>query len=127
MPEVILHHYPESPVSEKVRVCLGIKGLDWHSVRIPRLPPKPELMPLTGGYRLTPVMQIGADVYCDSQCIIRALEARYPEPSLFPGGAYGMVWGVSRWTDGPVFRCAIAVVLADSADSMPAEFMPAAT
>lgn len=23
-------------------------------------------MPLTGGYRRTPVMQIGADVYCDS-------------------------------------------------------------
>ena len=27
MNEVILHHYPASPVSEKVRVALGIKGL----------------------------------------------------------------------------------------------------
>jgi glutathione S-transferase len=122
MDEVILHHYPQSPVAEKVRVVLGIKGLDWHSVTIPRLPPKPELMPLTGGYRLTPVMQIGADIYCDSQGIIRELERRFPEPSLFPGGADGMVWGVSRWTDGALFRDVIALVFVDAGEAMPAEF-----
>ena len=60
MNEIILHLYPQSPVAEKVRVCLGIKRLEWLSVEIPRLPPKPDLMPLTGGYRRTPVMQIGA-------------------------------------------------------------------
>ena len=122
MAEIILHHYPQSPVSEKVRVALGIKGLDWHSVTIPRLPPKPELMPLTGGYRLTPVMQAGADVYCDSICIIRELERRFPEPSLFPGGAAGMIWGVGRWTDGALFRNVIALVFIDAGESMPAEF-----
>ncbi len=122
MAEVILHHYPQSPVSEKVRVALGIKGLDWHSVTIPRLPPKPELMPLTGGYRLTPVMQIGADIYCDSQGILRELQRRFPEPSLFPGGADGMVWGVSRWTDGALFRDVIALVFIDAGEAMPAEF-----
>ncbi len=122
MSEVILHHYPQSPVSEKVRVVLGIKGLDWRSVIIPRLPPKPNLTPLTGGYRLTPVMQLGADIYCDSQCIIRELERRFPESSLFPGGSAGMVWGVSRWTDGPLFTTAIAVVFVDAGDAMPPEF-----
>ncbi len=122
MPEIVLHHYPQSPVSEKVRVVLGIKGLDWRSVIIPRLPPKPDLMPLTGGYRLTPVMQLGADIYCDSQCIIRELERRFPEPSLFPGGSAGMVWGVSRWTDGALFTTAIALVLVDAGDAMPPEF-----
>ena len=122
MAEVILHHYPQSPVSEKVRVALGIKGLDWHSVTIPRLPPKPELMPLTGGYRLTPVMQIGADVYCDSQGILRELERRFPEPSLVPGGADGMVWGVSRWTDGALFTNVVALVFIDAGEAMPAEF-----
>ena len=76
MPDLILHHYPQSPVAEKVRVVLGIKNVAWHSVQIPRLPPKPDLMPLTGGYRRTPVLQVGADVYCDSQCIIRELERR---------------------------------------------------
>jgi len=122
MPNVILHHYPQSPVSKKVRVVLGIKGLAWRSVEIPRLPPKPDLMPLTGGYRLTPVMQIGADVYCDSACIIRALERHFPEPTLFPGGADGMAWGVSRWTDGPLFSAIIAVVFADAGQDMPADF-----
>ena len=122
MVEVILHHYPQSPVSEKVRVALGIKGLDWRSVTIPRLPPKPDLMPLTGGYRLTPVMQIGAEVYCDSQGILRELERRFPEPSLFPGGSAGMVWGVGRWTDGALFRDTIALVFVDAGEAMPAEF-----
>jgi len=120
--EIILHHYPQSPVSEKVRVALGIKELDWRSVTIPRLPPKPDLMPLTGGYRLTPVMQAGADIYCDSICIIRELERRFPEPSLFPGGAAGMIWGVSRWTDSALFRNVIALVFIDAGESMPAEF-----
>ena len=122
MAEIILHHYPQSPVSEKVRVALGIKGLDWRSVTIPRLPPKPDLMPLTGGYRLTPVLQAGADIYCDSICIIRELERRFPEPSLFPGGAAGMIWGVGRWTDGALFRNVIALVFIDAGESMPAEF-----
>jgi glutathione S-transferase len=122
MAEIILHHYPQSPVSEKVRVALGIKGLDWRSVTIPRLPPKPDLMPLTGGYRLTPVMQIGADIFCDSICIIRELERRFPEPSLFPGGADGMVWGLSRWTDGALFTDVIALVFIDAGEAMPAEF-----
>ena len=29
--------------------------------------PKPNLTALTGGYRKTPVLQIGADIYCNSQ------------------------------------------------------------
>jgi glutathione S-transferase len=122
MSSIILHHYPQSPVSEKVRVVLGIKQLDWRSVEIPRLLPKPDLMPLTGGYRRTPVMQIGADVYCDSQCIIRELERRSPEPTLYPGGGAGMVWGVSRWTDGPLFELVVSLVFGAQADELPKEF-----
>ncbi len=122
MDEVILHHYPQSPVAEKVRVALGIKGLDWRSVTIPRLPPKPELMPLTGGYRLTPVMQIGADIYCDSQCILREIERRHPEPTFYPGGAAGMAWGVSRWTDGELFTQTIKLVMGAAGDALPPAF-----
>lgn len=122
MSDVILHHYPQSPVSEKVRVALGIKGLAWRSVQIPRLPPKPDLMPLTGGYRQTPVMQIGAEVFCDSQCILRALERRFPEPTLFPEGSAGLAWGVARWTDGALFKACVAVIFADAGDSLPADF-----
>ncbi len=120
---IILHHYPQSPVTEKVRVVLGMKGLPWRSVEIPRLPPKPNLMPLTGGYRLTPVMQIGADIYCDSTSIIRELERRFPDPTLFPGGAGGMAWGVGQWTDGPLFQDVVSVALVEMSPKMPPEFL----
>ncbi len=122
MSDIILHHYPQSPVSEKVRAVLGMKDLAWRSVIIPRVPPKPDLVPLTGGYRLTPVMQAGADIYCDSQGILRELERRFPEPTLFPGGADGLAWGLSRWTDGRFFTATIAVIFADVGEDMPSAF-----
>ncbi len=121
--QIILHHYPESPVSEKVRVVLGIKGLSWKSVIIPRLPPKPNLMPLTGGYRQTPVMQIGADIYCDTMCIIQEIETRFPSPTLFPAGTSDLAWGLSQWTDGPLFQDVVTVGLVEMSTSMPPEFL----
>jgi glutathione S-transferase len=95
MPRVILHNYPQSPVAEKARIALGIKGLSWQSVEIPRLAPKPLLTILTGGYRRTPVMQIGADIYCDTQCIIQELERRFPSPTFFPTSNAGLIRGLS--------------------------------
>ena len=71
MTDIILHHYDTSPYSEKVRTGLGLKGLAWASVELPVIMPKPNLTALTGGYRKTPVLQIGADIYCDSQLIMR--------------------------------------------------------
>jgi glutathione S-transferase len=122
MSGIILHNYPQSPVAEKVRVGLGIKGLAWTSVEIPRIPPKPLLVALTGGYRRTPVMQIGADIYCDSQCILRAIERRHPAPTFYPGGAEGMAWGVGRWTDGELFTQVIKLVLGAAGDALPPDF-----
>ena len=89
MSGIILHLYDSSPFTEKVRICLGIKGLAWQAVDQPVIIPKPDLTPLTGGYRRIPVMQIGADVYCDSALIVRELDRRYPTPSLFPAGNKG--------------------------------------
>jgi glutathione S-transferase len=122
MDQIILHNYPASPVSEKVRIALGMKGLSWRSVEIPRVPPKPDVMPLTGGYRRTPIMQIGADIYCDSQCILRELQRRFPEPTFYPGGAAGLPWAVSRWTDA-LFDLAAKLLLGASADSLPEAFV----
>src|SRR5215467_9937398 len=79
MTDIILHHYEISPYSEKVRIGLGLKGLAWGSVEIPVIMPKPDLTALTGGYRKTPVLQIGADIYCDTQLIMREIERRHPE------------------------------------------------
>ena len=84
MTDLILHQYDVSPFSEKVRTVFGIKGLAWRSVIQPVIMPKPDLTPLTGGYRRIPVLQIGADIYCDSAIIIDAIEAHSPEPTLFP-------------------------------------------
>lgn len=120
MSSIILHHYPQSPVSEKVRVAFGIKGIQWYSVHIPRLPPKPDLMTLTGGYRRTPVMQVGADIYCDSLCILYALHRLAPFPTFFPDG--NERWALSAWTDGQFFRQAIAVVLGSEVDSLADDF-----
>ncbi len=121
-PQIILHNYPQSPVAEKVRVAFGIKGLAWNNVEIPRLPPKPLLTTLTGGYRRTPVMQIGADIFCDSQCIFRELERRHPSPSLMPTADAGLLWCLSRWTDGAFFELAVKIVLGSAGDNLPADF-----
>ncbi|MGH1361862.1 MAG: glutathione S-transferase family protein [Burkholderiaceae bacterium] len=120
--EVIFHAYPQSPVAEKVRVAFGIKNLAWRSVEIPRLPPKPMLTALTGGYRRTPVMQIGADIYCDSQCIIRELERRYPTPTLMPTAEHGLMWCLSRWTDGALFDQTVRHILGSAGDSLDKDF-----
>ena len=120
--EIILHNYPQSPVAEKVRVILGIKGLSWHSVHIPRIPPKPMLTTLTGGYRRTPVMQIGADIYCDSQRIIQELECRYPSPTIMPTNDAGVMWCASRWTDGAMFDLAVKIVLGAAGDALDPDF-----
>ena len=99
MAEPILHHFDWSPYAEKVRVLLGIKGLAWTSVQIPMVMPKPHLTALTGGYRKTPVLQVGADVYCDTSRIAAELEARWPEPTLFPDGGRGLALALATWGD----------------------------
>ncbi len=104
MHPLILHHFDWSPFAEKVRLALGLKGLNWQSVQIPMILPRPQLMPLTGGYRKTPTLQIGADVYCDTRLIVSELERRYPLPSLFPGGNRGLALALSQWSDTAFFQ-----------------------
>ena len=86
MSQIILHHYPTSPYSEKMRNILGFKQLPWASVITPFMLPKPDLMPLTGGYRKAPVMQIGRDVICDTALMARVIERLHPAPALIPKG-----------------------------------------
>jgi len=120
--EIIFHNYPQSPVAEKVRVAFGIKELAWRNVEIPRIPPKPMLTALTGGYRRTPVMQIGADIFCDSQCIIRELERLHSSPTFLPTTEAGLMWCLSRWTDGALYELAEKIVLGSAGDELPQEF-----
>lgn len=101
-PELILHHYDGSPFSEKVRLMLGFKRLPWLSVKVPVIMPKPDVVALTGGYRKTPIVQIGADVYCDTALIAGLLEQRAPAPTLFPAGA-PLAPLVAQWADSTLF------------------------
>ena len=106
MSEIILHHYPLSPFAEKTRVALGIKGLAWRSVIIPQIMPKPELMPLTGGYRKTPVMQIGADIYCDYSKDYCDVPGAGSKGTCKPLGKSGDACGVSGLAPcGPPLSC----------------------
>src|SRR5258708_19389296 len=120
---IILHHFEKSPFSEKVRVIFGLKNIEWASVLMSRIMPRPELMPLTGGYRRTPVMQIGADIYCDTQCIIRELERRFPEPTLFPNGYEGLASATAMWTDRSFFQSTVNLVFGSLADQVPQDFI----
>ena len=107
MTDLILHHYPTSPFSEKVRLILGHKQLAWQSVVIPRIMPKPDVLALTGGYRRTPFLQIGADVYCDTALICDVLEHRQPTPMLYPEHQKGVARVLAQWADSTLFWAAM--------------------
>ena len=108
MTDIILHHYPTSPFSEKIRLVMGYKHLAWKSVVIPSIMPKPDVLALTGGYRKTPFMQIGADIYCDSALICDVLEHRQPEPTLYPAQHKGLARVLAQWADTTLFWAAMA-------------------
>ena len=108
MSNILLHHYPLSPFAEKIRLILGYKKLNWQSVHIPMYMPKPDVVALTGGHRRTPFMQIGADIYCDTQLICDVLEHIAPTPTLYPDAVKGTARIVAQWADSLVFPVAMA-------------------
>ena len=111
MTDLILHHYVGSPFSEKVRLVLGFKGLAWHSVIVPSIMPKPDVTALTGGYRRTPFMQIGADIYCDTALICRVIDSFAPQPPLFPEATTGLADILAQWADTTLFWTAVPFTL----------------
>jgi glutathione S-transferase len=115
MSELILHHYPSSPFSEKFRLVLGMKGLRWRSVTVPVILPKPDVVALTGGYRRTPFMQIGADVYCDTLLMCRVVDRIAPEPPLVPASVVGIAEIVSQWADTALFWTAVPYTMQPAA------------
>jgi glutathione S-transferase len=108
MADIILHHYATSPFSEKIRLVLGYKKLAWKSVLVPPILPKPDVVALTGGYRKTPFLQIGADIYCDSALICDVLEHLQPVPTLYPEGLKGAARITAQWADTTLFWAAMA-------------------
>jgi glutathione S-transferase len=120
MSELILHHYPMSLFAEKARLMMGFKGLSWRSVIIPSIMPKPDLMPLTGGYRKTPVLQVGADIYCDTALIARRLEEEKSSPTFYPEGQEFTSASLAAWADSVLFLNSVSLVFQPA--SMAARF-----
>lgn len=121
--KLILHHYDTSPFSEKVRKVLAHKRLPWCAVEQPTIMPKPDLLPLTGGYRRIPVLQIGADVYCDTQLIVRVLEGLRPAPTIHPNGSEGTCHAWNLWADKLLFPATVSLIFAEIGQFMPKEFI----
>jgi glutathione S-transferase len=123
MSELILHHYAFSSFSEKLRVALGYKGLAYRSVDIPGLPPRPLLAPLTGGYRRAPVLQVGADIYCDTNIILPALDRLRPPRTLFPAGSEGLAQGLAFAWERQMWIPTIGVLVHYIGEHIPPEFI----
>ena len=123
MSEIIFHHYALSPFSEKIRRILAFKALPWSSVDQPIMMPKPELVALTGGYRRIPVLQIGADVYCDTALIARSLEARYPSPGIVPAAQAGLIGMIEDWADHRLFFQCVPPVIKAIFEQLPPGFL----
>ena len=123
MADVILHHYPLSPFAEKVRRVLAFKQLPWRSVEQPIMAPKPDLTPLTGGYRRIPVLQVGADIYCDTALIVRVLERLQPAPACLPAALAGAAALIEDWADHRLFMQAVPPVVVALVDHLPPGFL----
>jgi glutathione S-transferase len=123
MAELILHHYDTSPFSEKIRKVFAHKQIAWRAVEQPTIMPKPQLLPLTGGYRRIPVLQIGADIYCDSQLIARTLERLHPQPTIYPGDSEGTCHVWSLWADRLFFFSTTSILFALIGEHVPKAFI----
>ncbi|WP_422029152.1 glutathione S-transferase family protein [Reyranella sp.] len=116
---LILHQYDFSNFAEKGRLMMGFKSLAWRAVEIPPIDPKPKLTPLTGGYRRTPVLQDGADVWCDTKLIARELERRVPQPTFYPPNTSGTADAIAWWAEQQFMRPTALYVSGINADHMP--------
>lgn len=123
MAEIILHQYVNSPFSEKIRKIFAHKKVSWRAVEQPVIMPKPKLVPLTGGYRRIPVLQIGADIYSDTGIIIRKIDELFPEPTLYPNGLEAAAHQMNIFADRRMFWLTTPVIFAKLGASVPKEFI----
>ena len=121
MTDIILHHYDTSPYAEKVGPGLASRALPGRRSSFPSSA-ETKSGGADGGYRKTPVLQIGADIYCDSQLIMRELERRYPTPSFYPAGR-GAADALAWWAEKTTFSPAVSIAFAKRPDALPEGFL----
>jgi glutathione S-transferase len=121
MQDLFLHHYDLSPFSQKAIKMLALKKLRWHSVEMPMIAPKPDLIPLTGGYRGTPVLQIGADIYVDTARIRQALDVMCADPALGHAREELLDSGLACWGEA-FFEPGLLMAIHEFADQWDEDF-----
>jgi glutathione S-transferase len=104
-----LFSFAYSPFAAKIWKCLDFKGLPYELVEVPYLDRR-ELIQLTGGSIMVPVLVDGSRVVKESAKIAEYLDERYT-PSLRPGKLRLQATVFERWSDvcveDTVFRLAI--------------------
>jgi maleylpyruvate isomerase len=82
-----LHRIPHSTNVERVALACGLKGVEVHWVD--HDPSDRSAIRAVSGQDLVPVLEADGEVVTDSPRILRWLDARYPEPALFPEAGDG--------------------------------------
>ena len=118
MSQVILHHYPLSPYSEKTHLTLGLKGVSWNSVDIPVWTPRPKTHTDDRGYRRTPILQVGAEFYCDTLHILQAIEKLGASGALYPKGQEGLAKVFGWWIEKGSFMNAVCLTIGNMAEKV---------
>ncbi len=83
-----LFHYSASSCSQKLRIFLNLKGIDWEP-HVVNLPQGEQLTPWYLGINprgLVPCLVIDGEVHIESNDIIELLDERFPENKLIPAG-----------------------------------------
>jgi glutathione S-transferase len=107
---MILHHYPMSPFSEKIRLMCGYLDLEWQSVMSPESPPRPIVEPLAGGYRRIPVAQDGADIFCDTRLICREIATAHKRLQLDPAAGDEASRALAAKFESEIFWAAVSSI-----------------
>ena len=120
----LLNTNSESQLTEITQLFSGqtLKGLDWVSVIQPMTAPKPFVEPLTSGFRRTPVLQIGADVFCDTLAIAMELDRRAGEPAALPEASAAEIHIHATWAERVLMWPTARYVTALNAERLGADF-----
>jgi glutathione S-transferase len=82
-----LYHHPLSPASQKVRIVLAEKGIEYVS-KVVNLPAKENLAEWylkLNPLGVLPTLVVDGEAVCESSIICEFLDERVPQPSLVPG------------------------------------------
>lgn len=98
---VHLFHFHASSCSQKTRIVLNLKGVDWqaHPVDISRDENLDARFLGINPRGLVPVLVVDGEVHIESNDIVSLLDERFPEPRLIPAGGEAEMAAMLRHED----------------------------